>query len=288
MADAIIIGAIVIMVAVTGFIQEYRAEKAVEAMKKLTAPKTRVLRDGEEKIIPAREIVPGDILILEAGDRVPADARIIEAIELKANEAILTGESAPVNKSVAPVKDYAPISERNNMLFTATHVVYGRGKAIVTTTGMSTEFGKIAEMVQTAEEEETPLQKKLDKFASKIAKVVVAICVIIFALEAFEVVASGVLNLDGLIQAFMSSISLAISAVPEGLPAIVTVTLALGAREFARRNALVRKLSSAESLGAVTVICSDKTGTITKGEMTVRQLYVDGKFIEVTGVGYEP
>lgn len=288
MADAIIIGAIVIMVAVTGFIQEYRAEKAVEAMKKLTAPKARVLRDGEEKIIPAREIVPGDILILEAGDRVPADARIIEAIELKANEAILTGESAPVNKSVAPVKDYAPISERNNMLFTATHVVYGRGKAIVTTTGMSTEFGKIAEMVQTAEEEETPLQKKLDKFASKIAKVVVAICVIIFALEAFEVVASGVLNLDGLIQAFMSSISLAISAVPEGLPAIVTVTLALGAREFARRNALVRKLSSAESLGAVTVICSDKTGTITKGEMTVRQLYVDGKFIEVTGVGYEP
>ncbi|MEM4733993.1 MAG: HAD-IC family P-type ATPase, partial [Candidatus Bathyarchaeia archaeon] len=288
MVDAIIIGAIVIMVAVTGFIQEYRAEKAVEAMKKLTAPKARVLRDGEEKIIPAKEIVPGDILILEAGDRVPADARIIEAIELKANEAILTGESAPVNKSVAPAKDDAPISERNNMLFTATHVVYGRGKAIVITTGMNTEFGKIAEMVQTAEEEETPLQKKLDKFASKIAKVVVAVCVIIFALEAFEVAASGVLNLDGFIQAFMSSISLAISAVPEGLPAIVTVTLALGAREFAKRNALVRKLSSAESLGAVTVICSDKTGTITKGEMTVRQLYVDGKFIEVTGVGYEP
>jgi Ca2+-transporting ATPase len=288
MADAIIIGAIVIMVAVTGFIQEYRAEKAVEAMKKLTAPKARVLRDGEEKIIPAKEIVPGDILILEAGDRVPADARIIEAIELKANEAILTGESAPVNKSVSPAKVDAPISERHNMLFTATHVVYGRGKAVVTTTGMNTEFGKIAEMVQTAEEEETPLQKKLDKFASKIAKVVVAVCVIIFALEAFKVAASGVLNIEGFIQAFMSSISLAISAVPEGLPAIVTVTLALGAREFAKRNALVRKLSSAESLGAVTVICSDKTGTITKGEMTVRQLYVDGKFLEVTGVGYEP
>ncbi|MCX8153557.1 MAG: cation-translocating P-type ATPase [Candidatus Bathyarchaeota archaeon] len=288
MADAIIIGAIVIMVAVTGFVQEYRAEKAIEAMKKLTAPKARVLRDGEEKIVPAKEIVPGDILILEAGDRVPADARIIEAVELKANEAILTGESAPVNKSTTPVKDDAPISDRHNMLFTATHVVYGRGKAVVTTTGMNTEFGKIAEMVQTAEEEETPLQRKLDRFASKIAKVVVAVCALIFALEAFEVVASGVLNLEGLIQAFMSSISLAISAVPEGLPAIVTVTLALGAREFARRNALVRKLSSAESLGAVTVICSDKTGTITKGEMTVRQLYVDGKFLEVTGVGYEP
>jgi Ca2+-transporting ATPase len=288
MADAIIIGAIVILVAITGFVQEYRAEKAIEAMKKLTAPKARVIRDGQEIIIPAKEIVPGDILALESGDHVPADARIIEAIELKANEAILTGESAPVNKNVAPVKSDAPISERRNTLFTATHIVYGRGKAVVTTTGMNTEFGKIAEMVQTAEEEETPLQKKLDKFASKIAKVVVAVCVIIFALEAFDVIASGVFNIEGFIQAFMSSISLAISAVPEGLPAIVTVALALGAREFARRNALVRRLSSAEGLGAVTVICSDKTGTITKGEMTVRQMYADGKLLEVSGVGYEP
>ncbi|MCJ7763377.1 cation-translocating P-type ATPase [Candidatus Bathyarchaeota archaeon] len=288
MADAIIIGAIVILVAVTGFVQEYRAEKAIEAMKKLTAPKARVVRDGQEVIIPAKEIVPGDILVLESGDQVPADARIIEAIELKASEAVLTGESAPVNKDVAPVKSDAGISERRNTLFTATHVVYGRGRAVVTTTGMNTEFGKIAEMVQSAEEEETPLQKKLDKFAKKIAKVVVAVCVLIFALEAFDVVASGVFNINGFIQAFMSSISLAISAVPEGLPAIVTVALALGAREFAKRNALVRKLSSAEGLGAVTVICSDKTGTITKGEMTVRQMYADGKFLEVTGVGYAP
>ncbi|MCW4045402.1 MAG: cation-transporting P-type ATPase [Candidatus Bathyarchaeota archaeon] len=288
MADAIIIGAIVILVAITGFVQEYRAEKAIEAMKKLTAPKARVIRDGQEVIIPARDIVPGDILVLESGDHVPADARVIEAIELKADEAILTGESTPVNKDVAPVKADAGVAERRDMLFTATHVVYGRGKAVVTATGMNTEFGKIAEMVQTAEEEETPLQKKLDKFAGKIAKVVVAVCVIIFALEAFDVVASGVLNIEGFITAFMSSISLAISAVPEGLPAIVTVALALGAREFAKRNALVRKLSSAESLGAVTVICSDKTGTVTKGEMTVRQLLVDGQFVEVTGVGYEP
>jgi Ca2+-transporting ATPase len=288
MADAIIIGAIVILVAVTGFVQEYRAEKAIEAMKKLTAPKARVMRDGEEVIIPAKEIVPGDILVLESGDQVPADARIIEAIELKASEAVLTGESAPVNKDVAPVKSDAAISERRNTLFTATHVVYGRGRAVVTTTGMNTEFGKIAEMVQTAEEEETPLQKKLNKFAGKIAKVVVAVCIVIFALEALDAVASGIFNIDDFIQAFMSSISLAISAVPEGLPAIVTVALALGAREFARRNALVRRLSSAEGLGAVTVICSDKTGTITKGEMTVRQMYVDGKLWEVTGVGYEP
>jgi Ca2+-transporting ATPase len=287
-ADTITISAIVILCAVTGFVQEYRAEKAVEALKRLAAPKARVIRDGKEIIIPAREVVPGDILALEEGDHVPADARLIEVVELKANEAILTGESTPVDKELTVLKEDTPISERRNMVLSATHIVYGRGKAVVTATGMNTEFGKIAEMVQTAEEEETPLQKKLDRFAGKIAKVVVAVCVLIFALEAFEVIMKMHFEAEGFIQAFMSSISLAISAVPEGLPAIVTIALALGAREFAKRNAIVRRLSSAESLGAVTVICSDKTGTITKGEMTVRQIYVDGKIIEVTGVGYEP
>jgi Ca2+-transporting ATPase len=287
-ADSITIGAIVLLCAITGFVQEYRAEKAVEALKKLAAPKARVIRDGKEIIIPASEVVPGDILALEEGDHVPADARLIEVVELKANEAVLTGESTPVNKELAVLPENTPVSERRNMVFSATHIVYGRGKAVVTATGMSTEFGKIAEMVQTTEEEETPLQKKLDRFASKIAKVVVAVCVLIFALEAFEVIMKMHFEVEGFIQAFMSSISLAISAVPEGLPAIVTIALALGAREFAKRNAIVRRLSSAESLGAVTVICSDKTGTITKGEMTVRQIYVDGKLVEVTGVGYEP
>jgi Ca2+-transporting ATPase len=287
-ADSITIGAIVILCAVTGFVQEYRAEKAVEALKKLAAPKARVIRDGKEIIIPANEVVPGDILALEEGDHVPADARLLEVVELKANEAVLTGESTPVNKELAVLPENTPVSERRNMVFSATHIVYGRGKAVVTATGMNTEFGKIAEMVQTAEEEETPLQKKLDRFASKIAKVVIAVCVLIFALEAFEVIMKMHFEAEGFIQAFMSSISLAISAVPEGLPAIVTIALALGAREFAKRNAIVRRLSSAESLGAVTVICSDKTGTITKGEMTVRQIHVDGRLIEVTGVGYEP
>ncbi|MEM2104414.1 MAG: cation-translocating P-type ATPase [Candidatus Bathyarchaeia archaeon] len=287
-ADTITIGAIVLLCAVTGFVQEYRAEKAIEALKKLAAPKARVIRDGKEVIIPASEVVPGDILALEEGDHVPADARLIEVVELKANEAVLTGESAPVNKELAVLAEGTPLSERRNMVFSATHVVYGRGKAVVTATGMNTEFGKIAEMVQAAEEEETPLQKKLDRFAGKIAKVVIAVCVLIFALEAFEVVMQMHFEIEGFIQAFMSSIALAISAVPEGLPAIVTIALALGAREFAKRNAIVRRLSSAESLGAVTVICSDKTGTITKGEMTVRQVYVDEKLVEVTGVGYEP
>jgi Ca2+-transporting ATPase len=286
-ADTITISAIVFLCAITGFVQEYRAEKAVEALKKLAAPKARVIRDRKEVIIPASEVVPGDILALEEGDQVAADARLIEVVELKTNEAVLTGESVPVNKELVVLPEGTAVSERRNMVFSATHVVYGRGKAVVVSTGMNTEFGKIAEMVQTAEEEETPLQKKLDRFASKIAKVVIAVCVLIFALEVLEAI---IIHFEakGFVQALMSSISLAISAVPEGLPAIVTIALALGAREFAKRNAIVRKLSAAESLGAVTVICSDKTGTITKGEMTVRQIYVDGKLIEVTGVGYEP
>jgi Ca2+-transporting ATPase len=293
-ADTIVIGIIVILVAVAGFIQEYRAEKALEALKKLAAPKARVIRGGKETTVPAREIVPGDILVLESGDHVAADARLIESIELKTDEAILTGESTAVGKNASAIlPENAPVSDRQNMVFTATHTTYGRGKAVVTTTGMQTEFGKIAELVQEAEEEETPLQKKLDAFAKKIGKVVVLVCMIIFGLEAFEVASviwhgQGAINVEGFIQAFMSSISLAVSAVPEGLPAIVTISLALGAREFAKRNAIIRKLSAAEGLGAVTVICSDKTGTLTKGEMTVRRLHVRNQFIEVSGVGYEP
>jgi len=289
-SDAIVIGIIVLLVVVAGFIQEYRAEKALEALKKLAAPKARVVRNGKEELIPAREVVPGDVLLIETGDSMPADARLIEAVELKTDEAVLTGESTPVNKSLEAVKPDTPVAERSNMVFTATHAIYGRGKAIITSTGMNTEFGKIAELVQTAEEEETPLQRKLDKFAKKIAMVVTAVCGVIFALEVFEVLSVGLKPEweEGFIGAFMSSISLAISAVPEGLPAIVTISLALGAREFAKRNAIIRKLSSAESLGATTIICSDKTGTLTKGEMTVRKLYCNGKLTEVTGVGYEP
>jgi len=282
--DAITIGIIVVLVAVAGFIQEYRAEKAIEALKKLAAPKARVMRDGKEMIIPAREVVPGDLLVLESGDTVPADARILEAVELKTDEAILTGESTPVGKSLDVLRAETPVAERKNMLFMATHTIYGRAKAVVTSTGMKTEFGKIAELVQTTEEEETPLQKKLDRFAKKIAYVVVALAAVIFALEIF---AEG-LKVKALIDSFLVSIALAISVVPEGLPAIVTITLGLGAREFARRHAIIRRLSSAESLGATTVICSDKTGTLTKGEMTVRRIYDSSKIVEVTGVGYEP
>ncbi len=281
--DAMTIGAIVALNAVVGFVQEYRSEKAIEAMKKLAAPRARVLRDGKETIIPAREVVPGDVILIEAGDRIPADARLFEVVDLKTEEAALTGESTPIDKSTEVVDEKTPVSDRRNMVFMGTHATYGRGKAIVVATGMSTEFGKIAEMVQAVEEEETPLKQKLERFAKKLAVIIVIACAVIFILE---IIREGY-HLENVLGMFMTAVALAVSAVPEGLPAVVTVCLALGARELAKRNAILRRLSSAETLGATTVICSDKTGTLTKGEMTVRKIYVGGKLVDVTGVGYE-
>jgi len=281
--DAITIGAIVALNAVVGFVQEYRSEKAIEAMKKLAAPRARVLRDGKETIIPAREVVPGDVILIEAGDRIPADARLFEVVDLKTEEAALTGESVPVDKATEVLDEKTPVSDRRNMVFMGTHATYGRGKAVVVATGMSTEFGKIAEMVQAVEEEETPLKQKLERFAKKLAVIIVIACAVIFILE---IIREGY-HLENVLGMFMTAVALAVSAVPEGLPAVVTVCLALGARELAKRNAILRRLSSAETLGATTVICSDKTGTLTKGEMTVRKIYVGGKLVDVTGVGYE-
>lgn len=290
--DASTIGAIVVLNAVVGFVQEYRSEKAMEAMKKLTAPKARVLRDGKEMLIPAREVVPGDIVLLEAGDRIPADSRLLEVVDLKTDEAVLTGESTPVGKITEVLDEKTPVADRKNSLFMATHVTYGRGKAVITSTGMNTEFGKIAEMVQAVEEVETPLKQKLAVFAKKLGMIIIGVCVVIFALELYEIfvlgVSTGVEAIGNILDAFETAVALAVSAVPEGLPAVVTVSLALGARELAKRNAVIRKLASAETLGATTVICSDKTGTLTKGEMTVRKIYVDGKMVDVTGVGYQP
>lgn len=281
--DAITIGAIVVLNSVVGFVQEFRSEKAIEAMKKLAAPRARVLRDGKETVIQAREIAPGDIILLEAGDRIPADACLMEAVEFKTEEAALTGESTPVNKRIEAVDEKTPVADRQSMVFMGTHTTYGRGKAVVTSTGMNTEFGKIAEMVQAVEEEETPLKQKLERFAKKLGILIIAVIAIVFILE---LIREGT-QAENIVDMFMIAVSLAVSAVPEGLPAVVTVSLALGARELAKRNALIRRLASAETLGAVTVICSDKTGTLTKGEMTVRKIYVDDKVIDVTGVGYE-
>ncbi len=290
--DAATIAVIVVLNSVVGFVQEYRSEKAMEAMKKLTAPKARVLRDGQEVMIPAHEIVLGDIVLLEAGDRVPADARLLEVVDLKTDEAILTGESTPINKNLSPVDAKAPVSDRKNSIFMATHISYGRGKAVVTATGMSTEFGKIAEMVQTMKEEESPLKQKLERFAKKLGILIIVAVAVIFALELYEIFFLGITQatdaFGSIITAFQTSVALAVSAVPEGLPAVVTVSLALGARELAKRNAIIRKLSSTETLGATTIICSDKTGTLTKGEMTVRKILANGKLIDVIGTGYEP
>lgn len=278
--DTITIAAIVVLNSVVGFAQEYRSEKAMEAMKKLTAPKARLMRDGKEEIVPAKEVVPGDVVLLESGDRVPADCRLVEVVDLRTDEAVLTGESTQVEKRIGVVEEKAPVADRKNMVFTATYVTYGRGKAVVTATGMQTEFGKIAEMVQTVEAEETPLKLKLESFAKKLAIIIVLVCAVIFALELLA-------RAGDILDSFITAIALAVSAVPEGLPAVVTVSLALGARELAKRNAIIRKLSSAETLGSTTVICSDKTGTLTKGEMTVRTIYTNDKMFEVTGVGYE-
>ena len=278
--DAMTIGIIITLNAVVGFIQEYRSERALEAMKEMTAPKARVLREGEQRTIPATEVVPGDILLLEEGDRVPADARLLDVIDLRMDEAVLTGESTPVTKKTTPVDPRTPMADRKNMIFMATHIVLGRGQAVVTSTGMNTEFGRIAEIVQTVESEDTPLKVKLTKFAKKLAAIIVVICAAIFVVEAIRG--------EPPVESFMIAIALAVSAVPEGLPAVLTVTLALGARDLAKKNAIMRRLASVETLGSTTVICSDKTGTLTKGEMTVRRIYTGGKEIEVTGVGYEP
>jgi Ca2+-transporting ATPase len=280
--DAITIAAIVVLNSVVGFVQEFRSEKAMEAMKKLTAPKARVLRDGTEAMIPAREVVPGDVVLLDAGDRVPADSRLIEVVDLRTDEAVLTGESTQVEKGTKTVEESAPVADRKNMVFMATYVTYGRGKAVVTSTGMNTQFGKIAKMVQSVEEEETPLKLKLESFAKKLGIIIIVAVAVIFLLELLDPARPGTP-----IENFITAVALAVSAVPEGLPAVVTISLALGARELAKRNSIIRRLASAETLGATTVICSDKTGTLTKGEMTVRKIFTDNKTIEVAGVGYE-
>jgi len=285
--DALTVGAILLLMAVVGFVQDFRGEKALEAMKKMTASTARVLRGGQEKIIPSTEVTVGDVLVIEEGDRVAADSRLIETAELRTSEAVLTGESTPVEKQTKTLEREVPVSERSNIVFYGTHVVRGRGKAVVTATGMRTEFGKIAELIQETEEAETPLQRKMNRFSKSIAKFVVGISVVIFVLYLLRLSPDGRIEL-AFSEALATSVSLAISAVPEGIPAITAVTLALGAKALMKRQAIIRRLSSTETLGSVTVICSDKTGTLTKGEMTVRTIYVDNRLAEVSGTGYQP
>src|SRR5271157_3233454 len=284
-ADAAAIFIIVLLNATLGIVQETRAEDAMAALKKLAAPEAQVLRDGHRFSIPASQLVPGDVVFLETGNFVPADLRLLEAVNLKIEEAALTGESLPVQKDAAILleKDI-PLGDRKNTAFSGTTVVYGRGVGLVVSTGMHTQLGLIANMLESVETEDTPLQKNLDSLGRSLGWGALVICGLIFVMEAMRTNGS----LQELVGVFMIAVSLAIAAVPEGLPAVVTISLALGMREMVHRHALIRRLSAVETLGSATVICTDKTGTLTQNEMTVTRLWVDGFTFEVTGSGYRP
>ncbi|MDP2932436.1 MAG: HAD-IC family P-type ATPase, partial [Chloroflexota bacterium] len=278
--DAAVIMGVLLVNAVVGFMQETRAEKAMEALLQMAAPRAKVRRDGNVQLLPTREIVPGDILLLETGDKVPADARLIDLSNLKVNEAALTGESMPVDKHTDAIAEEVPIAERKNLVYMGTIVTYGRATALVINTGMSTELGKIATAIQEIKAEQTPLQQSISGLSRYL--------VIIFLGVSGLLVAVGILRGLGWLEMFLLAVAAAVSAIPEGLPAVVTVVLAMGMQTMARRHAIIRKLVAVETLGSATVICSDKTGTLTLNEMTVQRLYVDGQWLEVTGEGYLP
>lgn len=280
-ADAITIMAIVILNAILGFVQEYRAEKSMDALKKLTAPEAKVIREGREQRIPAKELVPGDVVVLDTGDKIPADLRLIESVNLEIDEATLTGESVPVKKTAAVLpKENLSLGDRKNMAYMGTVITRGRGRGVAVATAMETEMGQIAGMIQQVEDEETPLQRRLEQ----LGRYLVVLCLVICA----AVVATGVWRGESAYEMFLAGISLAVAAIPEGLPAIVTIALAVGVQKMIRRNAIIRKLPAVETLGCATVICSDKTGTLTQNQMTVRKIYSEGQFIEVSGQGYDP
>ncbi len=279
--ESIVIGIIILFSVILGFIQEWRAGRAMEALSKLSAPTALVFRDGFETEIPARDLVLGDIIILSTGDLFPADARLIKSFNLKADESLLTGESLSVEKRSDLVFDQkSAIGDRLNMIFAGTTCNYGRGLAVVTGTGMQTEFGRIAGMLEGVKVEETPLEKNLDKLVSVLTKITFVIVIAIVLL--------GLLRGQPLLEMIIFGISLAVAVVPEALPAVVTISLAIGVQRMIGRHALVRSLPAVETLGCISFICTDKTGTLTKDEMTVKKIFSDGKVLEVTGSGYEP
>ena len=287
--DAIVISTIVVLNSIFGFIQEYKAEQAIEALKRLTALKAKVIRDGIEMEIDSRELVPGDLILLETGSKVPADARLIDIAAFHVDEASLTGESVPSNKTTGPLDNNILVNDQENMVFMGTIVTKGRAKAVVTGTGMDTEIGRIADMVQEADEKLSPLQVKLKKFGKWLGFVTIGICVVVFGVGVLrEYLTTDLFETSFAVEMFLASVALAVAAIPEGLPAIVTISLAFGVRRMAKRNALIRKLPAVETLGCTNIICSDKTGTLTKNEMTVREIYFNNRLIEVTGDGYTP
>ncbi len=285
--ESVAIMAIVILNTALGVVQEGRAEQALAALKKLAAPDARVLRGGHTLAVTASKIVPGDIVLLEAGDNIPADLRLLETANLSIEEASLTGESVPVQKDATEIAgEHAVLGDRHNMAYSSTVATYGRGKAVVVATGMQTEIGKIAEQLQSTEIEETPLQESLNELGRMLSIAALIICGIIFALGAVQALRHGEELIVALEESFLIAISLAIAAVPEGLPAVVTINLAIGMREMIQRNALIRRLPAVETLGSATAICSDKTGTLTQNQMTAVRLVVAGQRLDVTGEGY--
>lgn len=279
--DAFTILAIVTLNAALGFLQEYRAERSLEALKELAAPSARVIRDGAPMEVKAREVVPGDLLLVEVGDRIPADARLVETTALEVEESALTGESVPVVKRSDDVlAATVPVGDRRNMVFMGTVVTRGRGKAVVVATGMDTEIGRIAHLIQEEREELTPLQRRLEHLGRTLVFICIALCALVSA--------AGIWRGEGVIEMFLAGVSLAVAAIPEGLPAVVTIALALGVQRMSKRNAIVRRLPAVETLGCTTVICSDKTGTLTRNEITLTELDLGGRLIEVTGTGYAP
>jgi Ca2+-transporting ATPase len=283
--EGLAIFAIVLLNGILGYVQEARAEQAVAALRAMAADKATVIRDGERQSVLATELVPGDIIMLEEGDTIPADARILQSVALQTMEASLTGESLPVSKEVKPITEEAEVGDRLNMLFSGTAATYGRGKAIVTATGMQTEMGKIAGLLQTTESETTPLQQELDRTGKILGLVVLVIAAIIVATI---LLVEHVTEFALIVEVLILGVALAVAAVPEGLPAVVTAVLALGVQRMARRSAIVRRLPAVETLGSATVIASDKTGTLTRNEMTVRTVVTASGRTDVTGTGYQP
>lgn len=278
--DAIVIIVIIVLIAAIGFFQEYRAERAIDALKKLASLNATVIRDNQKRDIDAKQLVPGDVIALETGDKVPADARLIQVFNLQTQEAALTGESQPVKKDAEILPEKTPVADIKNMVFSGTIVVSGRATAVITATGMQTEMGKIATLIEEVKPELTPLQKKMNELGKWLGKVVIAIAVVISIV--------GMIFQDKpVFEMLKFGAAVAVAAIPEALAGVVTIALAIGTQRMLKKNALVRRLPSVETLGSTTVICSDKTGTLTANQMTVRKLFVNGKVIDATGVGYE-
>jgi Ca2+-transporting ATPase len=279
--EAIAILAIVLFAAGLGFVQEYRAERAIEALMRMAAPMATVVRDGAETSVPARDVVPGDVILLHAGDKVPADARLVEVASLNADEAALTGESLPVEKQTAPLRSAEiAVGDRKNIVYAGTSVTYGRGRGVVVATGAETEFGRIAGMLESIETGRTPLQQSLERLGRTLARLALFVVALIIGL--------GLLRGQGFVDMLIFGIALAVAVVPEALPAIVTISLAIGVQRLVKRHALMRRLPAVETLGSTSVICSDKTGTLTRDEMTVRKVLAPGGLVDVSGTGYEP